>query len=302
MNLTELNGKYASDKECRELLKRLRWPNSVECPQCKSKTVSYFLKYKRYECSECLYQFTVTVGTVFQDTHLPLEKWFLTVLLLCESRKGMSANQIKRLLGITYKTAWFLCHRIRSAMKEAEAEKLKGTVEMDETYVGGKHRGKRGRGSENKEIVIGIRQRGGQLRFFQASDVKSGTLAKYIEENIRKEVEVLVTDDFMSYPAAMRKANVGADIHKTVNHSTGEYVAGNIHTNTVENAFSLFKRGIMGTWHKLSAKHLPSYLDEMCFRFNRRNDEDLFIDTLRHMITAPTLPYKKLTKQSEKAA
>jgi transposase-like protein len=234
------------------------------------------------------------VGTVFQDSHIPLEKWFQAIVLLCEARKGMSANQVKRYLGVSYKTAWYLCHRIRAAMVESQQAKLKGIVEVDETYLGGKSHGKRGRGSENKEIVIGIRQRNGQLRFFHSSDVKSGTLAEYIRTNISKNVDFLMTDDLKSYPAATRKAGIEQGKHKTIKHSEGKYVMGYIHTNTVENSFSLLKRGLIGTWHKLSAKHLPAYLNEMTFRFNRRNDLDLFIDTIRHMITTPTLPYEKL--------
>jgi transposase-like protein len=167
-------------------------------------------------------------------------------------------------------------------------------VELDETYVGGKNRGK-GRIArlDNKQVVVGIRKRNGDLRFFHATDVKSGTLAKFIQENISEDVDVLITDDFSSHPFAMRKA--GVKKHKTISHSKKVYVMGDVHTNTVESAFSLLKRGIMGTWHKVSAKHLPAYLEEMTFRFNRRKNRDLFLDTLRHMITAPTLTFQKLT-------
>jgi transposase-like protein len=207
----------------------------------------------------------------------------------------MSANQLKRTLGIAYKTAWYLCHRIRYAMNEAAKGQPQladsgGVIEMDETYVGGKRTGKRGRGAEGKEIVIGIREREGDLRFFRAEDVKSGTLAKYVQEHISAEVDVIMTDDFSAYKSA-----VDQERHETVTHSAGEYVRGDIHTNTVESAFSLLKRGIIGTWHKISAKHLPAYLNEMTFRFNRRKNSDLFVDTLRHMITADPLTFEKLT-------
>jgi transposase-like protein len=295
MNLSELNGKYPTDAKCRELLKKLRWPNGIECPRCEGKSISRLYTQQKFECNDCRYQFSAMVGTVFQDSHTPLEKWFQAVVLLCEARKGMSANQVKRLVGVSYKTAWYLCHRIRAAMVESQQAKLKGIVEVDETYLGGKSHGKRGRGAKNKEIVVGIRQRNGQLRFFHSSDVKSGTLAEYIRTNISKNVEFLMTDDLKSYPAARRKAGIDRGKHKTIKHSKGKYVMGYIHTNTVENAFSLLKRGLIGTWHKLSAKHLPAYLNEMAFRFNRRNDLDLFIDTIRHMISTPTLPYEKLT-------
>src|SRR5207248_2446149 len=262
---------------------------------CKSKRVFEVATQKKFECVECGYQFSVLTQTVFHDTHLPLETWFMAVLLLVEARKGMSANQIKRTLGVSYKTAWYLCHRIRAAMKETEATMLSGTVEMDETYVGGKKRGAgvRGRGAE-KEIVIGIRQRGGDLRFFHAQDAKSGTLAQYIRDNISEDVEVLVTDEWMAYSDAMRRTGM-TEKHKMIRHKGGVYAVGDIYTNTVESAFSLLKRGIMGTWHKISAKHLPAYLDEMTFRFNRRKRPDIFLDTLRHMVTAPALTFEKLT-------
>jgi transposase-like protein len=201
---------------------------------------------------------------------------------------------LKRTLGVSYKTAWYLCHRIRAAMKEVEQPMLDGTVEMDETYVGGKRPGHY-KTHTNKEIVIGIRQRGGDLRFFHASDAKSGTLAQYIKQNISADVDVMVTDEMPAYPKAMITAGVHGSKHKTIRHKSKVYVDGDIHTNTVESAFSLLKRGIMGTWHKISAKHLPAYLDEMTFRFNRRKSPALFLDTLRHMITAPVLTFEKLT-------
>ncbi len=181
-------------------------------------------------------------------------------------------------------------------MNELNKSMLDGKIEMDETYVGGKNKG-RGTGSrlENKEIVIGIRQRNGDLRMFHSKDVKAGTLAQFIRENVSADVDVILTDDFSAYPFAMKRAGVETGKHKSINHSSKVYVMGDVHTNTVENAFSLLKRGIMGTWHRVSAKHLASYLDEMCFRFNRRKRPDLFIDTLRHMITAPVLTFQKLT-------
>jgi transposase-like protein len=174
----------------------------------------------------------------------------------------MSANQLKRTLGVSYKTAWYLCHRIRAAMKDASKPMLDGIVEVDETYVGGRVLGKgRQAGRDNKEVVLGIRKRNGDLRFFHASDAKAGTLAKFIRENVSEDVDVIMTDDASANPAAMKKAGIKS--HKTINHSSGVYVMGDIHTNTVESAFSLLKRGIMGTWHRISAKHLPAYLEEM---------------------------------------
>ena len=292
MTLPEITEMFSTDEKCRELLERLRWPNGSECPRCRTqKVVRLVSSDKLLYCAECDYQFTVTSGTIFHDSHLALSKWFMVTLLLCEARKGISANQIKRTVGMSYKTAWYLCHRIRAAMKEAELPMLDGTVEMDETYVGGKQRNPgRGMATTNKEVVIGIRQRNGELRFFHAEDAKSGTLAKYISDNISTDVNVIITDSLQAYKHAVGEAK-----HETVNHTAREYVRGDIHTNTVENAFSLLKRGIMGTRHKISAKHLPAYLDEMTFRFNRRKNANLFLDTLRHMVTAQVLTFEKLT-------
>lgn len=298
MTLLDVTDLYSTDEKCREVLCRLRWPKGPECPRCKGPAIELATEKQLFYCKDCDYQFTVTAGTIFNDSHLPLMTWFIATLLLCESRKGMSANQIKRTLGVSYKTAWYLCHRIRAAMKEVDRPMLDGTVEVDETYVGGKHHGsqhKPGFGDNTKQIVIGIRQRDGELRFFHASDVKQGTVARYIRENISADVDVLVTDEHPVYPYAIAEAGVEQGKHKRIQHKSKIYVQGNVHTNTVENAFSLLKRGIMGTWHRISAKHLPAYLDEMTFRFNRRKRSDLFLDTLRHMVTAPVLTFARLT-------
>lgn len=303
LNATLLNvmDKFGTEDKCRAYLETLRWPEGVTCPRCKATTnLSRILKRNQYDCGACRYQFSVLAGTIFNDSHLPLSKWFLVTYLICESRKGISANQISRMIGGSYKTSWYLCHRIRAAMKEADKPMLDGTVEMDETYVGGKNRGG-GRANRiaNKEVVIGIRQRNGALRFFHAEDTKSGTLAKYIHENVSTDVDVLITDSFPAYKNA-----VGDKEHKIVNHVAKEYVRYEdgecIMTNTVESAFSLLKRGIMGTWHKISAKHLQAYLNEMTFRFDRRRNPHLFTDTLRHMVTASTLTFESL--KAEKVA
>jgi transposase-like protein len=301
VTLVDVINLFDTDEKCREILVRLRWPNGPECLRCHGPVAELATAKQLFYCKSCDYQFTVTAGTIFNDSHLPLQKWFLATLLLCEARKGMSAMQIKRTLwgqhNGSYKTAWYLCHRIRHAMAQVERPMLDGTVEMDETYVGGHEH--RGRGwntpGNNKEVVIGIRQRGGDLRFFHASDAKSGTLAKYIKENVSTDVDVMVTDELPAYPKAMINAGVKGSKHKTIRHRDKVYVDGDIHTNTVESAFSLLKRGIMGTWHKISAKHLQAYLDEMTFRFDRRKSPTLFLDTLRHMVTADPLTFENLT-------
>ncbi|HLK48182.1 MAG TPA: IS1595 family transposase [Bryobacteraceae bacterium] len=295
MTLIDLTVQFSSEERCRELLERLRWPNGPICSRCGDSAVRLEGRTKLLYCKKCDYQFSVTTGTIFHDSHLPLIKWFTTTLLMCEAKKGISALQVKRTVGMAYKTAWYLCHRIRKAMNEANRELLNGTVEVDETFVGGKQRGQ-GQGiRDNKEVVIGIRQRGGELRFFHAADATSGTLARYIKENIDKDLDVIITDEWSAYPKAMMEAGVHGSRHKTIRHKDKIYVQGEIHTNTVESAFSLLKRGIIGTWHQMSAKHLAAYLEEMTFRFNRRNRSDLFLDTLRHMVTADPLTFEDLT-------
>jgi len=295
VNLCTLIEQFGSEDRCRSYLEALRWPEAIICPRCESRKISRIVKRNQFDCDNCRYQFSVTAGTIFNDSHLPLWKWFLCVYLLCESRKCMSANQLKRTLGISYKTAWYLCHRIRAAMKEVNQEPLTGTVEIDETYVEGKGLGK-GRGwQRDKEIVLGIKQRGGELRFFHAEDVKSGTLAKFIKENVSESVDVVTTDDWPAYPKAMIHAYVNGRRHKTINHSAAIYVDGDITTNGIESAFSLLRRGIVGSWHKVSAKHLSAYLDEMTFRFNNRTNPYLFRDTLIKLVETNVLEYKKLT-------
>jgi transposase-like protein len=299
IDLCELMEQFGDDQSCRNYLEKLRWPKGVRCPKCAGEKISSILKRDQYNCDteSCRYQFSVTADTMFHDTHLSLVKWFLATFLICQSRKGMSANQMKRMLRINYRTAWYLCHRIRDAMKAVNPQPLGGIVEVDETFVGGRQRGhqhKVGHPECKKQVVIGIRQRGGELRFFHAEDVKSGTLAKYIKENISQDVDVIMTDEFGGYPSALAKAGVLAE-HKTVKHKDGIYVDGDVYTNGIESAFSLLKRGIVGTWHRISAKHLQAYLNEMCFRFDNRKNPFLFRDTLLRLLQTEHLEYKELT-------
>lgn len=293
VNLCSLIEEFGSEEKCRAYLEALRWTDGIMCPRCQSGKISRIVKRNQFDCDECRYQFSVTAGTIFNDSHLALWKWFLAVYLLCESKKGMSASQVKRTLGVSYKTAWYLCHRIRAAMQEANPEKLSGIVEMDETFVGGRKAGQQGK-KDHKSCVVGIKQRNGKLRFFKAADVASGTLAKYIRENVRDDVEMIVTDEWGAYPKAMMLAGIHGNRHETVCHKKNEYVRGEITTNGIESAFSLFKRGVIGSWHKVSAKHLAAYLDEMTFRFNNRQNPYLFRDTLIKLLEAPVLEYKRL--------
>jgi transposase-like protein len=299
MFLTDLVERYNSDEKCRAYMEELRWPKGPACPTCGSKNITRVgSRQSVLRCRDCQRQFTVTVGSIFQDSHMPLTKWFLAVLLMCEAKKGMSAWQLKRTLGMSYKTAWYLCHRIREAMGSANADKpkLSGVVEMDESYLGGAtHGGKRGRGT-GKQVVVGLRERGGQLRLFKAGSVSAETLSQFIKENVDSEtVDLMITDDLNSYPPALRKANIGSERHETVNHSNGEYVMGKVHTNTVESAFSLVKRGLIGSWHKVSVKHLQRYLEEMSYRFGERDNPQLFSLTLKNLLTTDPLTFKALT-------
>jgi transposase-like protein len=297
MDLMKLMKECDTQDECRLILEELRWPDGIRCPSCQSDKISRILKRSQFDCDSCRYQFSVTSGTIFHDTHLPLPKWFAAVYLMCESKKGMSALQLKRTLHTGYQTAWYLCHRIRSAMQETNQPLLGGTVEVDETYVGGKKR--RWRPKSVKQVVIGIRQRNGDLRLIRAEDPKSKTVQEIIKANVGAHVEVIMTDESAIYPWALNHMDSGK--HKTVNH-TRQYAHGDVHTNTVESAFSLLKRGIVGTWHKVDAKHLPAYLDEMCFRFNNRKNPYLFRDVLTKMIQTPNLEFKKLVAEEAEPA
>ena len=297
MTLVDVINLFDTDEKCREILVRLRWPKGVECVRCKAPVVELATAKQLFYCKDCDYQFSVTASTIFNDSHLPLQKWFLATLLLCEARKGMSANQIKRTLGVSYKTAWYLCHRIRFAMTEVH-KMLDGTIEIDETYVGGKGHGKGiGNYRDYKETVIGIIQRSGDLKFIHVKEGTSKAIREVMEQHVSEDVDVIVTDESVLYASGLPKTQVLK--RKTVNHKSDEYVRYEngfmVTTNTVESAFSLFKRGVVGSWHRVSPKHLAAYLNEMTFRFNRRKSHTLFLDTLRHMVTAPVLTFERLT-------
>ncbi|HXM98335.1 MAG TPA: IS1595 family transposase [Candidatus Dormibacteraeota bacterium] len=293
-SLCEVFEKFGNDENCREYLESLRWPKKVACPECKSEKISRVYERKTFDCDSCRYQFSVLAGTMFHDTHLPLHKWFAVTYLLCESRKGMSANQIKRMMGVSYKTAWYLCHRIRAAMKETEGHKLKGTVEIDETYVGGKTHDNHKSQWDKRTPVIGIRERGGCLHFIKGDQLDQDKMYDIIARNVDKTVDVIITDESRLYNFTQTQYRKVP--HKTVNHGRKEYVRGDVYTNTIESAFSLLKRGIIGTWHRVSAKHLSAYLDEMTWRFNNRKNPYLFRDTLLKMLVAKNVEYKELTR------
>lgn len=288
MTIVDLNRAFSTEEKCREYLCRLRWPEGIACPRCAAKTISTIRAHNRFECSKCRYQFTATAGTIFHDSHLPLEKWFLAAYLMCESRKGVSANQLKRVLGTSYKTAWYLCHRIRAAMKEIEPAPLGGTVEVDETYIGGRRR--MPRHMDNKTMVLGAIQRGGQVRLKVEQRPTKPILRKFLRSTTGKGLAAVYSDERPGYKHVIP----GDTPHETVNHSAEEWVRGNVHTNTIEGVFSLFKRSIVGAYHQVSAKHLDAYLDEFEFRFNRRNSEKLFEDTIKHLVKGSALTFRAL--------
>jgi transposase-like protein len=293
MNLIRLVERFQSEAKCRAYLEELRWPDGVRCPRCHSEKISRIAKRNQFDCDSCRYQFSVTAGTIFADSHLPLWKWFAAAYLIGESRKGISANQLKRTLDTTYKTAFYLTHRIRAAMKDENPIPLSGIVEVDETWIGGKNRRGRGWGQENKTMVLGAVERGGSVRFRVEKHNARRDLTKFIRETIDDDAPRIMTDGWKGYATAdIADHNT---THETVNHMAGEWVRADVHTNTVEGVWSLLKRSIVGSYHQLSVKHLPAYLDEMAFRFNNRENPYLFRDTVLKLLGAKALPYKSLT-------
>ncbi len=290
INLVELVDRFHDEDRCRRYLEGLRWPGGLECPRCGGKTISRITTRHQLDCGSCRYRFSVTAGTIFHDSHLPLWKWFLAVYLIVESKKGISANQVKRTIGVSYKTAWYLCHRIRAALNEMDAQLLKGIVEADETFVGGKVEGM-GRGyTDNKVIVVGAVQRGGAIRLRVVKGRDRETLHGFIRENVAGETQAIYTDELPSY-LGIADENTK---HETVKHGDKEYVRGDVHVNSVENVWSLLKRSIIGSYHQVSAKHLDAYLDELEFRFNNRENPYTFRDAMLKLLLAETLPYAKL--------
>jgi transposase-like protein len=270
-----------------DYLESIRWPDGPVCPHCgEAERKHYLLKSKTrklWKCAACRKQFTVTVGTIFERSHIPLHKWLLAFYLLCSSKKGMSAHQLHRMLGVTYKSAWFMAHRIRYAMEQPPFQtRLTGTVEVDETYIGGKVRRsnrrqykpldptkpdprlkKTGRGTD-KTPVVALVQRDGIVLSQRVANVTGETLKGVIRSHVDPSARIM-TDAFQSY-AGLAGEYAG---HFTVNH-LDEYVRGEVHTNTAENFFSILKRGIDGVYHHVSEAHLPRYLAEFNFRYNNR--------------------------------
>jgi len=278
-DMAAIDAARLTEDEARTILENIRWPNGPVCPHCGSQDAtrieakSLTVRDGLLQCNGCRQQFTVTVGTVMHRSHITLRQWVQAFHSMCSHKKGVSALQLQRNLGLkSYKSAWHLAHRVRFAMRILPLKaSLKGTVEVDETYIGGKSRlGKRGRGSERKTPVVALVERGGKMRTKVVERVSAKALKGAIRENVKKSAAIM-TDEFSSYRGLGREFKGG---HETVNHGDREYVRGNVHVNTAESFFALFKRGVHGTFHHVSKGHLHRYADEFAFRWDHRKVTD----------------------------
>lgn len=278
MNIIEVFRRFPTQELCLQYMEQVRWDGEPHCPYCGAVHTTALPKERRHHCNTCNTSFSVTVGTIFHKTRLPLQKWFLAISLVLNAKKGISARQLARDLEINKDTAWRISMKIREAMKEkGQRELMTGIVEMDEVYIGGKPRPgsgekpKRGRGTK-KIPVVGIMERGGKVRTEMMRDHKVGAkrLSSLVRRNVDTSNAVLFTDQFRGYDGIKKFME-----HKTINHRIW-YVDGEIHTNSIEGFWALLKRGIVGQYHKVSVKHLPSYLDEFTYRYNNRNNADIF--------------------------
>lgn len=319
MNLIDVTKQFATPEACNDFLQDMRWPDGVECVKCGSKRVSKYVKQAGtrtrknpktgeletkpvparilYVCLSCKKQFSVTEGTIFNDTHLTLEKWFMAVALMVNAKKGLSALQLKRDLKTAYKTAWYLSHRIRKAMglcEMADEAPLTGTVEMDETYMGSKKYDKRRkRGKYEKEPVFGMVERDGKAKTFHVPVMNRHNIADKITDNIAIDASAIYTDESLLY----KRMPKGTDAkHEIVNHSAKEWVRGDVHTGTIDGYWGLLKRGVIGSFHQISVKHLHRYLSEFQFRWNNRKNREIFALVIAALVIGSALPYAELIK------
>ena len=289
------NPVFHDETKAREWLEARIWPDGPVCPHCGSYDKPTALKGKAhrpglYQCNDCRKQFTVTVGTLFERSKIPISKWLLATYLLSASKKGMSTRQLSRMLGVSVKSSWFMMHRIREAMREGNTGPLGGSnkvVEADETYIGGKAKNRAFKAPPKKEPVVALVERDGKVRSFHVEAVSSSTLAPILYTQIDR-ASYLMTDESSVYTKAGREFSG----HGTVNHSIKEYVRGSFyHSNTVEGYFSILKRGITRNYQWVSAKHLKRYLGEFDFRYNTRDMSDFE----RTMVAAKGIQGKRLT-------
>lgn len=286
--------KYFADLDnCLQFMVRMRWPNGIECPRCECKTASFISTRRLWICKQCKKNFTVKQGTIMEDSPIGLDKWLTAIWMIANAKNGISSWEVHRAIGITQKSAWFLLHRIRLAMQRGSFEKLSGQIEADETFIGGKarnmHKDKReakikGRGPTGKAIVMGILQRAGEVKTKVVSNRDRETLQAEIRNNVQLGSEVM-TDALPSYEG------LNPDfVHQVVNHAL-EYVRGHVHTNGIENFWSLVKRCLSGTYVSVMPFHLFRYLDEQSFRFNYRK----FNDSQRFLLACSTMAGRRLT-------
>jgi transposase-like protein len=276
---------FPDEDACRVYLQARRWPEGVHCPRCGNPAVYDLASRKwHWQCQQCAhdgYRFSLLVGTIFENTNKPLRDWFKVAHLMLTSKKGMSALQIFRYMGFgSYKTAWGMCHKIRVALMQ-DIDQLGGIVEVDETFVGGlaknKHKDKRGKGGgtggvgSGKIPIVGAVKRKGNVIARVIENVRADTLCDFVREAVSHKVSLLCTDQWKGY----RKLDKEYP-HATIDHSKGQYVIGAVHTQTIEGFWSIFKRGVMGTFHKMSAKYIPLYVAEFQFRYNNRENADIF--------------------------
>ena len=282
MNIIQIYKKFPTQEDCLKHLEQVRWNGKPSCPYCKSTNQTPMGKENRYHCNTCNTSYSVTVGTIFHKTKLDLQKWFLAVSLVLNAKKEISSRQLSRDLEVNKNTGWYLLMRIRKSILQ-NAELLKGIIEADESYVGVKAKNKHGRGgggtqgrnTKEKVPVVGVVERNGDVKAKVVNDVSSKTLKSFIKQNVELDSTVC-TDEWRGY-------NELCDYfeHLKVDHSSNQYVNGIIHTNTIENFWSLLKRGIVGQYHQVSRKHLPKYIDEFCFRYNNRVTDTAFTTILQ---------------------
>jgi transposase-like protein len=304
MNLLSVTKKFATEDQALDHLVKCRWPDGVRCLACDNAKIYRIdtkgktgRPYRLYECADCKLHFSATTGTLFHDSHLPLQKWFMTMALMCEAKKGISALQVQRHIGVAYKTAWYLCHRIRKAMEELNAEPLGGqgqVVEVDEAFLGGKKLRKGVKaGKDAKVTILGIAERGGRVRLKRISNTQAASIKPVLDSSLSPNASKVVTDSAFAYPWLLPAEKHEQTCHKDELRSKGE-----LSMKTVEGAFSLFKRGVIGSYHQLSTDHLDSYLQEFCWRYNRRGMQPWMFDTLlREIVTKKPMTYKTLTRE-----
>jgi len=275
MNIADVYKQFPTQDSCIAHLENVRWHGKPICPYCKSTKVTSLKKEKRHHCNNCNTSFSVTVATIFHKTKVDFQKWFVAISLILNAKKGISARQLSRDISVNKDTAWYMAMRIRRAMKEY-GELLQGIVEVDETFVGGKTHGKgRGYMQGNKTPVFGMVERNGVVRAKPVKHANGKTLKPIIRQNVSRDA-IIMSDEFGGY----KDLKLEFKDHKIVVHSKKQYVSGIAHTNTIEGFWALLKRGIMGQYHQVSARHLGKYVNEFCYRHNNRKNDFVFQQTI----------------------